>query len=397
MRLRAVLARGTLLFLATLVSGCSSVPLIGSWFESGDEAPPAELTDFVPEIDIRTLWKAQVGDGIDKQRVKLLPFVDYRRLYVADREGLVEAFDLESGQLVWKTEQDAPLSAGPGFGEGLVLLGTSDAEVLALSEESGELQWKVRVSSEVLAVPRIARGMVVVQTIDDKVTGLDAANGEAIWIYQRPIPSLTLRGSSSPAISGGVAICGFASGKLVALELESGRPLWETTVTSPSGRSELERMVDVDTDPVIESGVIYVGTFQGDLAAVSEVTGAVLWRRPLSVYAGLSADWRRVYVTDTEDRVWAMDVDTAAAVWKQDAFLRRRLTAPGIVGDYLAVGDFEGYVHWLAQDDGRPVARSRVGGDPITVKPQVLDGIVYVYSDDGELAALQPVPRDAGK
>ncbi len=396
MRLRLMLLRGPLLGLLTLLNGCSSVPLIGGWFEGSSEEPPAELTEFVPEIQVRTLWKVQVGDGVDKQRVNLLPFLDYGRLYVADREGLVEAFDIETGQLVWKTEQNKALSAGPGVGEGLVLLGTSDAEILALSEESGELQWTTRVSSEVLSVPRVARGIVVVQTIDDKVTGLDAENGETLWVYQRAVPTLTLRGSSSPAISSGAAFCGFASGKLVALELETGRPVWETTVTSPSGRSELERMVDVDTDPVIEGGVIYVGTFQGDLAAVSEMTGVVLWRRELSVYAGVSADWRRVYATDSSDQVWAMDAESAAAIWKQDLFRGRRLTAPGIVEDYLAVGDFEGYVHWLAQDDGRVVARSQVGGEPITLKPQVLDGVLYVYSDNGELAALQPVARDTG-
>ena len=380
---------GLLLTSAALLAGCSSMSWMTDWFSgSSKEEPPAELVEFTPTIEVRTLWQEDVGAGRDKQLVNLAVEVRDGRVLAADRDGLVEALDAATGKTLWKVETKLPLSAGPGAGDEVVVLGTSDGELVGLDPASGAEIWRQRASSEVLAVPRVWGGTVIARSIDGTLMALEADSGERRWVYQLPVPTLTLRGSSAPVIDSGLVIGGFASGKLAALDIDSGRLVWETSVTAPSGRSELERMVDIDADPVLYDGVLYVGTYQGDLAAVGEATGGVLWRRDLSCYAGLSVDWRSVYVTDSNDVVWAIDPRNGAAVWKQDRMQRRRLSAPAVVDDYLVVGDYEGYVHWLSKDDGEFVARTRVGSAPISTKPRVVDEVVYVYGDAGNLAAL---------
>jgi outer membrane protein assembly factor BamB len=269
-----------------------------------------------------------------------------------------------------------------------VLLGTRDAEVIALNESDGAELWRSRLSSEVLSVPQVQGETVVVHTIDGKLYGLDVESGAQQWEYDRTVPVLTLRGNSSPVIDGSSVIAGFASGKLVNLDLYSGDPRWETLVTPPRGRSELERIIDIDADPVIYDGIIYVCTFQGEVAALSMDTGVVLWRRPVSSHAGLSADWRHVYVSDAKDQVWALDPHTGAGLWKQDKLLNRRLTAPAILDDYVLVGDLEGYVHWLSYEDGSLMARTRVGNAPISAPLRVVDDIAYVYTEDGVVTAM---------
>ncbi|MES9843892.1 MAG: PQQ-binding-like beta-propeller repeat protein, partial [Candidatus Sedimenticola sp. 6PFRAG5] len=189
-------------------------------------------------------------------------------------------------------------------------------------------------------------------------------------------------------ISGNAAICGFANGKLVSVELETGNPIWEVSVTAPRGRSELERMVDIDGDPLVVDGVIYVATYQGDMAAVSQDTGVVLWRRKLSSYTGLSVDYRQLYVSDDNDFVWAVDPRNGSALWKNEKLKARRLSAPAVLGDYVVVGDYQGYLHWLSTEDGRLLGRTRVGEDPITTAPVVDNGVVYIYGDGGALAAV---------
>ena len=378
-----------LLLLSLLcLSGCSSMnPL--NWFDSSDTEPPAELIEIESSIPIKKLWTHSAGGGTNNERVKLIPFVIDGRLFVAQRNGVVKALDVETGRVVWSTDTDLPLSGGPGVGDGLVVVGTSNAKLVALDTESGEERWRVRVSSEILSVPKVASGIVVVHTIDGKIIGLDALDGTQAWLYNRSVPVLSLHGSSSPVISGDKAICGFANGKLAALDLVSGTLLWEAGITLPSGRTELERMVDIDATPLIMESVVYVATFQGELAAVSEATGVVLWRRKLSSHTGMAADWSRLYISDEADQVWAIDPDNGSALWKNNKLYRRQISAPAVIGEYVIIGDFEGYLHWLSREDGRILARTRVGKKPISSAPVVVDGVAYVYGDGGALAAVK--------
>jgi len=377
------------ILLLPLLPGCSM-------FGAKDNAdPPAELVEFEPTLKVETLWDTSVG-GMEDQALGIRPAIDAQRLFLADPDGDVEAVDRDNGERLWRVDLEVPISGGPGVAGGLVLVGTEDAELIALDAETGEERWRRRVSSEVLSSPAGESGIVVVRTIDDRVSALNASSGEERWNFAQTVPVLTLRGNSSPIVHNGRVIVGFANGKLSGLALDSGKPIWETVIATAHGRSELERVVDLDADPVLVEGVVYSAGFQSELAAVSEASGVILWKREMSSYAGLDADWRQVFVTDAEDHVWALDATNGATLWQQKQLHARRLTAPAIVSyDRLVVGDLEGYVHWLATDDGRMLARTRVGGDGIHAKPLVADEVVYVLTDGGRLTALRAERLDA--
>jgi outer membrane protein assembly factor BamB len=373
-----------LLFSLLLLTGCGSL----GWFSSDNVEEPAELVELENEIQPRTLWSRSVGGGSGDQRLSLVPSYADGILYAAEAGGEVKAFDAETGELVWGVDTGLDISGGPGVGDGLVLIGTSQAELVALHSETGAEAWRGKVTSEILSVPKAAEGVTAVHTLDGKIVGFDSASGDLLWLYDRSVPILTLHGSSSPVISLGRVICGTDGGKLVALDLATGDVVWESSITTPTGRTELERLVDIDSDPLVLDDVVYVTTYQGDTAAVSEDSGVLLWNRPLSSYAGLGVDWRQLYVSDDKGRVWAIDQRNGAAAWKNDQLLHRKLSAPAVLGDYVLVGDFDGYIHWLATEDGHMAARISVGGDRVSAKPLVVDGVAYIYDEGGGLTAV---------
>lgn len=375
--------------LAFLLTGCGTFADPTTWFDSPDPAKePAELVDVTNQIQPVQLWSIDIGAGSEEQ-ANLRPAVANGRVYVVDADGLVQALDAESSRVVWRVEKDLPAMAGPGVGEGLVLLGTSEAQVVALEQDTGEERWRTDVSSEILAVPAAADGMVVVHTIDGSLFGLDAKTGEQRWRYDRKVPVLTLRGSSSPVIDNGIVYCGLAGGKLVALTLGEGTLDWEENVSLPTGRSDLERMTDIDVDPVIYTSTIFVSSYQGRVAALGKASGKMFWTRDMSAYTNLAVNWQLLYVSDENGHVWALDPDTGAAKWRQQELNNRKLSAPAIVGDYVVVGDYEGYLHWMSTDDGSIVARTRVGSKPIAAPPVVANETLYVLGSAGDLAAIR--------
>jgi len=386
----------SLLAVLFTLTGCGSMDSMNpvDWFADEDNSePPAELIANVGSVPARVLWTASIGDGSDEQRVKLVPYVYEGRVFVASRNGAVRALDAASGRSIWSITTDLQISGGPGVGEDVVLVGTSNAELVAFDISNGAEKWRARLSSEVLSVPKAAAGIAVVHTIDGKLFGFDVATGKQVWIYDRSTPILTLHGSSSPVISGETVICGFANGKLTMLDLSTGELLWEVSVAAPRGRSELERMVDIDGDPMVQEGVIYVATYQGEMAAVAQDTGVVLWRRRLSSYAGLGGDWRQLYVSDEQDYVWGIDPNNGSALWKNKDLNYRKLSAPVVLGEHVVVGDFEGYLHWLSQEDGKLIGRMRVGNDSISTAPFKVGETIYVISDGGTLAAVALTER----
>lgn len=371
--------------LLLLLAGCSA-------FSAKDNAdPPAELVDFEAALKIKTLWSESLH-GSNGAAIHDVPAYSDGRIYVADHQGNVTALDAKTGKRIWSVDLDVPISGGPGVNDGLVAVGTQEAEVIVLNAEDGKERWRKPVSSEVLSVPAIGHGRVVCRTIDGRVTAMSTEDGETRWSYNKSVPVLTLRGDSSPIISEGQALVGFASGKLVALSMDSGLANWEATITTPKGRTELERVVDIDADPKLVEGTVYAAAYHGEVAAVLASTGVVLWRREISSYAGLDADWRQLYIVDENDHIWSLDSTNGATLWQQKALHARRLSAPAIVGSYLVVGDYDGYLHWLSQYDGRMLARTHVSGGAIRAQPLVRDGIVYVLDEDGELTALKAEP-----
>jgi len=379
-----MLYKTAILLLITL-SSCSL------FNEKDNSPPPAPLVDLKLNLTLKTLWTADAGGGLEKGYLKIAPVFYEGRLFTASPKGIVRVFNFKNGKILWEQQIEVPISGGPGIGDGLVVLGSQKGEVVALSKNNGRKQWQVQVSSEVLAKPRISRGVVVVRTIDGKLFGLNSQNGARLWVYERShTPLLTLRGTSAPVIKHDQIIAGFDNGQIALLELHTGKVLWEAPVAVPRGSTELERMVDIDADPLLVDNTIYVTSYQGRTVAVDMLQGKLLWEKPLSSYAGLGVDFDKLYVSDSNSHIWALDRSTGEKWWKQDKLEARQVTAPVSLGNYVVVGDIEGYLHWMRRKDGEFVARYRMGKASIFVPPLVVDDILIAYDSRGKIVALRP-------
>ena len=383
--------------------------LLGCTISPSPVLPPVELTSIDDPLNVRTNWNSIIGSGVAEKYLKLQPVFDGSTGYVADHKGYLRAFDVKTGNSLWEMQLETLIASGPALVEGKLLFGTSQGEVIARAPQDGKEIWRVEVSSEVLALPTGANGVVVIRTVDGRVYGLDADSGKRIWVYDRTVPLLTLRGNSAPVIQSGIVIVGSDSGKLAALTLKTGTVLWETQIADPKGRTELERMVDIDVQPVVVEDVVYVITYQGRLATVQLQSGRMMWARDISSYSGIALDPYRIYVSDTESQVWALNRFTGATLWRQDKLLRRSITGPVLQGPHLIVADYDGYVHWLKREDGRIVARKRVHelwheehqGDydedeakftkanNILAAPQDIENMILVMDRMGHIEALE--------
>ena len=370
-----------------LLQGCGMFSWLGG---EKDPRPPTKLDKkAVPQSGLRVIWKTKIGKGSDKRSLALVPAVGPGRVYAADARGRVMALSSSDGREVWRRDTKLPFSGGPVVAGERLIIGSSDGDLLALSSRDGAQRWRIQLGSEVLSVPRVIDDLVVVHTVDDNVFGIDINDGSQRWRYVHPAPILTLHGSSTPVPAGEGVIVGISGGRLVYLDTEQGAPFWEVVVTRPSGRTELDRIADVDADPVVVGEIVYVASFNGDLAAIDLLTGTILWRRELSAHAGIAATPEALYVTDSDDNLWAADIADGAGRWKQDALLYRRVTAPAVLGNRLIVGDLEGWLHLVDRSDGRILGRVRVAKSPIHHTPVIENGLVYVYAADGTLAALR--------
>lgn len=369
-----------LLALALMAVGCSS--------NSKKELPPAELTDFKQEVVLQKAWSHSVGDGQGDTWNMLVPAIDGDRIYAGDVTGEVVALDRLTGAKLWEKDLDLPVSGAVGVGYGLLTVGTVRGEVVALDSSTGEEKWRARVSSEVLAPPANNGNIVVVQTQDDRVIGLDAYTGEQRWIYESTPAVLTLRGTSAPIVTNRLAIAGLSTGKVVALDISNGVPVWEQRIAVPQGRSELERVVDIDGGLLLSGNTLYVASYQGRVAGLDLDSGRVLWQRDASSYAGVAQGFGSVYVSLASGTVEGVDERSSSALWSNESLARRQLSAPEVFSSYVAVGDFEGYLHLLSQVDGRFVARERIDSDGLRARPLVVGDMIYVYGNSGKLEAL---------
>ena len=384
---RTALARFGALAAVLALSGCSTIAdLLGG---GAEEMPaPAKLETIGSAIEIDTLWSRQAASGAGGRHLELGPTVAGGQVFAAGHKGDIAAYDPFTGERRWEVDTGVPISGGPGAGAGLVVAGSSAGDVIALFGADGTQAWRAKVSSEVLSAPAVGERIVVVRTVDGKLFGLDTGSGERSWVYDRTVPALTLRGTSAPVIAGDLVVAGFDSGHLAAVSLADGRLVWESQVAPPTGRTELERLADIDADPVVVDGVVYVAAYQGRIAAFDLTTGRGLWRREISSHTGIGAGQRLLYVTDERSRVWALERGSGSSLWRQDGLELRRATRPVKLGQHVVVADFEGHVHWLGADDGRFVARVRAGASAVLASPVATRTAVYVLGGNGKLTAL---------
>jgi outer membrane protein assembly factor BamB len=380
MRMNALRIPLALLALLGVLSACD---------KDKDVSPPVTLVAFDAHLSVQRLWEAKLGGKDKALRLALAPAVDAGRVFAAAPDGEVAAFEPKSGRSVWRTKTKLALSAGPGAGAGLVVAGSSDGQLIALEASSGAIRWKVRSSGEVLSAPVVAAQAVVVRTVDGRIHALALDTGKEIWSDEQQIPRLTLRGTSSPVVAGDTVVTGFDNGKVAAYGITNGDVLWDTGVSPPRGKTELERMVDIDGRIEVSGHDVFVAGFQGRVAMLALDSGQIWWSRELSSYRGLALDGETLYLTTAEGSVQAMRRRDGTPVWQQDRLLRRGLTTPTIDGDALVVADFEGFVHWLDRGSGALIGRIRTAKGRVTNAPVVADGIVYVQTDAGRLFALR--------
>jgi outer membrane protein assembly factor BamB len=369
--------RRLLLAGAMLLAGCSG--------PSGPQM--AELSDLPSYIPVRALWAASVsgaGDAI------FFPALVEGAVYAAGQDGTVARFDAATGQEAWRVNVGETLSGGVGSDGTLVAVGTYEGEAIVLDAAKGEVKWRVRVSSEVLSPPVVTGDLVIVRTGDGRLFALDAKDGKRRWLYQRSSPPLSVRSPVGMVADRGSLLTGFAGGKLVSIALANGAVRWEATVSLPRGATELERVTDVVGVPVVADREVCAVAYQGKIGCYDGASGNASWSREVSSTAGLSVDARYLFVSDEKGAVQAMDRAGGATIWKQDKLFLRRLTAPLPLGDIVAVGDVEGYVHFLSRETGAFVGRIATDGSPIRSSLLRLEQGLLVQTQEGNLFALSP-------
>lgn len=360
-----------------VLTGCSSVD------NSQPPSPLVEITKPIGKLEIA--WKASGGSA---EIYRFFPSVDSNMLVSGAASGQINGFDINSGQQLFSVKPEAGLSGGvAGWGE-LVVAGTNKGAVLAYGRLTGQKKWQTQLGSEIIASPVIANGRVVVRTGDGRIFGLEATDGKVVWQVRRSQPALILRNYASATVVEGVAYVGLAGGKLVAIAVYDGKILWESVVASSRGATELDRVSDVVSQPVVSGGHVCAVAFQGKVACFAASNGTLLWAKDVSSSAGLAIDARNVYVTDSAGALAAYERSIGRLVWRQDSLTGRRLTAPILFGKYLAVGDFEGFVHLLDAEDGALVARTATDSSKVLVAPIVNNERLIVQTESGSVYSL---------
>ncbi len=350
--------------------------------------PPSELTDLSSALKVERLWAAKAGPGALKQGGRLLPAVADGVVYVAELKGKLAAHDAATGRALWSVKTDQRLSGGPAAGDGLVVVGSLDGKLLAYATD-GAARWNVALSSEIITAPAIGQGMVVVQSNDGRTYALEQATGAIRWIVDRAVPTLSLRGNATPVIGASTTFIGQSNGKISAVDNSSGDIQWEFAVGLPDGRTDLERMVDIDGRILLVQGDLFVTGYGSQAVALASESGRVLWNREFSSYTGFDLSGPNLIATNVDGEVVNMATRSGSPLWRQEGLKYRFLGTPVIHGGHAVVGDYEGYLHWLDLESGNIVARTRLGKKGIRAIPVVADGVLYALDLDGSLAAYR--------
>lgn len=386
----ALIFRSIVLSLISLtIVACSSI-------DSEEETGPAPLLDFEQERTFNKVWSTSVGDGQGGIFNRLNPTVDGDLIYVASAEGTIEAITLEKGKSVWDADLEQLLVGGVGVGDNAIFVGTATGEVVALNKQNGEVLWSIELGGEVLAAPQAKDGIVYVQTFDGQMLALKVEDGERLWSFRNNLPVLTLRGTSTPMIFRDSIIAGFANGRVISFELDTGAVRWNTRVTVAKGDSEIQRIIDIDAPILENNGLIYAVSYQGKIAAIDPSSGRRLWANDTSSYVGMSVGFGNIYVVAEDGSVTAFEKNGQGARWAQTVLERRKLTGSAILSSYVIVGDVEGYIHALSQVDGHIAARTKVHSDGIQVDLQTVDDMLLVYSNSGKLVTYKLEEKSSG-
>jgi len=352
-----------------------------------DVEPPAELVDIEATLAVQKIWSEGIGGGGEKLRLTLGVAGEGETVYVASRDGEVLALDAASGRAQWKTKTGFDLSSGPGMGLGLVVVGSSDGDVVALDAASGKQRWKVRVPGELLSPALVDRDQVIMRTAEGRLIALSSVDGKQRWAVDDLVPRLSLRGTSTPVAAGEAVISGFDSGKVMSVTRDTGEIIWQAQISTARGRTELERLADVDSAVRVSGNDVYAVGYQGRVAMLALDTGQLWWARDLSSYSGMSVDDSQLYIANSDGEVVALRRRDGGTVWQQTGLRRRALGTPVVHAGAIVVGDFDGYLHWMDRESGRFVARERPGSARIAAAPVVVGDRLFVMDEGGKVVA----------
>jgi outer membrane protein assembly factor BamB len=378
--MRAVLALAALV----LVAACAN--------DKKKLEKPVELTKFTSTAKVERVWTASTGEGAPKLRLGLSVATDGKAIFAASYDGDIEAFSITNGKKLWQTDTKLKLTGGPGAGEGLVVAGANKGDIVALDAATGAQKWRIRINSEVLAAPVIGGGMVVMRLGDGRIVALNAADGKEVWSAEQSVPKLSLRGTSRQIITGDVVLCGFDSGRVMALALKDGETLWDVTIAPPSGKSDIERLNDMDSMVRVVDNDVYAVTYQGKAARVDRETGQLLWTRDVSSYSGVATDEDGVFVSGADGALVKIGRRTGIELWKQEVLARRRLSPPAVLGSLVAVADLDGYVHFLDSEKGELAGRIHALSARVNAVPLVVDDLLIMMDVEGKIVALRAAP-----
>jgi outer membrane protein assembly factor BamB len=372
--------------LCSLIQGCNQVD---DYMLGKDNTPkPKSLEEINPKIKVSQNWTTTVGKSRkSSEYLKLKPVIRGDIVYTADASGLIQAVNKTDGQVKWSKQLKHGVLSGPTVADGHVVVSTNGSALVLLNQADGKEIWETKLSGEVLAPPALSHQKIIAKTIDGKVFAFDAVDGKQLWTAEHGSPSLVLKASSSPVIVGDLVLIGFSDGKLDALELQSGRLMWQRSIAYATGSSDVERLIDIDSDPIIRDNVAYLGSYQGYIGALSLTDGQFIWRKPGSVFKNMVLSSNTLYLTDSNDVVWSLDKQTGHVNWKQTALKARSLTEPVLVGDDIVVGDKTGYLHFIDSQTGELMARSQLSGG-VSISPSVAGRNLYVLTDNGLLNQL---------
>ena len=373
------------LALLIIVAGCS---------KDKDVEPPAKLVDFPVKLPVKKLWGEGVGGGRQQQKLALGlgPAVDNGVVFAASHKGEVLAAALEGGRHIWVKNLKLPLSAGPAAAFGMVVVGTSKGAIIAMDGATGRELWRTRVNSELLSAPAISEKVIVIRAVDGRLHGIDARTGKELWSVEQQVPRLSLRGTAIPVVSKDLAISGFDNGKVMAVSLATGDTVWDTALASAHGRTELDRLVDIDSAVRTVGDNVFATGFQGRTAMLALDSGQLWWGHDMSSYRGLAVDADNLYVTQSDGIVVALRQRDGSELWRNQKLKLRRLSTPVLTSTAVVVADYQGYMHWLDKSSGELVARMRIAKERVTNSPVAVDDTVIVLTDGGKLTAVRATP-----
>jgi outer membrane protein assembly factor BamB len=379
--------RWTVFCFFAMLQSCAQ---IDDYMLGKDNTPkPGELPAIQSAVKISEKWSIAVGKSHRSHRgyLKLKPAISGDTLYVADPQGTVLAVDKSTGAIRWSMDLKQGVVSGPVVGHGVIALGTSNSGLILLNQEDGHERWQANVSGDILSSPLLTKKRVIVKTIDGRIYAFDRLTGKKQWKMDHGTPSLILKVSSSPINMGRLVLVGFPDGKLDAVDKDSGQVIWQRSIVYASGSSDVERLVDIDADPIVQGEVVYLASFQGYVGAMLLSNGQFIWNKPASTYNNLGMDDNAVYMTDSNDTVWAFNKKNGQVQWKQPNLAARGLTAPVVMDHKLLVGDKTGFIHVLNTQQGELMARLKLGG-AIEVAPTLSGHDAYIMTDSGQLTCL---------